>query len=110
MAFRREDYPADWEAIRARLLVRAGNRCEGTPQFPTCRARNGEPHPVTGSTVVLTCAHMWDKRPMACEEHNLRMLCQRCHLKWDRLENWRDAYVWGQGETAEGRMRWPGGE
>ena len=36
---------------------RARNKCEW------CGAANGEPHPVTGSTVVLTTAHVWDDRP-----------------------------------------------
>jgi hypothetical protein len=46
----------EWKAFRASLLERAGNRCEGTPMHPDCRAENGKPHPVTGSKVVLTIA------------------------------------------------------
>lgn len=38
----------EWLAFRASILDRAGNRCEGTPQNPECRASNGEPHPRTG--------------------------------------------------------------
>lgn len=34
MAFKREDYPANWKAIRTRILERAGDRCEG------CGVRN----------------------------------------------------------------------
>lgn len=34
-------YPRDWKQIRARILARAGNRCEGSPAYPDCRAPNG---------------------------------------------------------------------
>lgn len=84
MAFDKRRYPLDWPQIRARILERAGNRCEGTPMHPDCRAANHEPHPVTGSIVVLTTAHLWDSDPANCDDRNLRTLCQRCHLNWDR--------------------------
>jgi len=41
----------EWREFRASIIGRAGNRCEGTPQFPECRAENGQPHPETGSRV-----------------------------------------------------------
>ncbi len=71
-------YPKDW-ALRSRFVrfVRARGRCEW------CGAAHGNPHPVTGSTVVLTCAHVYDKRPEACSLLNLAALCQRCHLAHD---------------------------
>lgn len=76
-------YPADWSTvIRPAILARAGNCCEGSPRYPDCRARNGEPHPVTRSTVVLTVAHL-DHDPPHCDEANLRAWCQRCHLTYD---------------------------
>ena len=72
----------EWKAFRASLLERAGHRCEGTPQHPDCRAENYKPHPLTGSRVILTIAHMdWDEThadPARC-----RALCQRCHNHWD---------------------------
>ena len=51
-------YPADWD-LRRRFIIqyRAKNRCEW------CGATDREPHPVTGGHVVLTLAHVWDKRP-----------------------------------------------
>lgn len=75
-------YPADW-ARRSRFVreYRAQNRCEW------CGAANGQPHPVTGSRVVLTVAHVWDKRPEAANLLNLAALCQRCHLRWDRWQH-----------------------
>ena len=71
-------YPADW-ARRRRFIIeyRAGNRCEW------CSASNGEPHPDTGSMVVLTLAHVWDKAPENSSLLNLACLCQRCHNRWD---------------------------
>ena len=78
----RARYPKEWPAISARIRERDGNRCEGSPAYPDCRARNGEPHPVTGSTVVLTVAHM-DHQPENCDPANLRAWCQRCHLRYD---------------------------
>lgn len=71
-------YPADW-ALRSRFVrfVRARNRCEW------CGARNGYPHPITGSLVVLTCAHVYDDRPEAASLLNLAALCQRCHNRHD---------------------------
>lgn len=79
----RSRYPKDWKAISLRIRERAGWRCEGTPDFPNCRAKNGEPHPETGSRVVLTVSHT-DHQPENCADDNLRALCQRCHLNWDR--------------------------
>ena len=73
----------EWRAFRAALLARAGDRCEGTPQFPNCRAENGRTHPETGSVVVLTIAHMDHDRRHA-DPARCRALCQRCHLAWDR--------------------------
>ena len=78
MPMNRADYPADWE-LRSRFVrfVRAGGRCEW------CNAKHGEPHPITGSIVVLTTAHVYDRRPKAASLLNLAALCQRCHLRHD---------------------------
>ena len=79
----RSRYPSDWKsAVRPSILARASNRCEGSPDFPDCRAANHEPHPETGSTVVLTIAHL-DHQPENCKPANLRAWCQRCHLSVD---------------------------
>lgn len=78
----RSRYPKDWPAISRRVREAAGQRCQGTPQHPDCRAANGEPHPETGSRVVLTTAHM-NHVVEDVSDGNLRALCQRCHLRWD---------------------------
>jgi len=70
-------YPQDWRQISLRIRgERAGWRCEW------CGAANGEPHPDTGSVVVLTVAHL-NHRPEDCAEENLAALCQRCHNAYD---------------------------
>ena len=98
----RHRYPADWRAIRARVLARAGHRCEGSPPYPDCRAENGKPHPVTGSTVVLTIAHL-DHRPETRDESLLWAWCQRCHLAYDADHHARTA-------RATRRARWALGD
>lgn len=84
MAFDKRRYPETWPQIRARILERAGNRCEGSKFYPDCRAKNGEPHPVTGSKVVLTISHWPDPNPLNCSDRNIAARCQRCHLALDR--------------------------
>lgn len=78
----RSRYPANWKAISKACRERAGNKCEGSPKYPDCRAENGEPHPVTGSKVVLTTAHL-NHIPEDCSDENLKAWCQRCHLTYD---------------------------
>ncbi len=76
-------YPADWQQISKRIRERARNLCEGSPGFyEDCRAENGKPHPVTGSKVVLTVAHL-NHEPEDCNDTNLMAMCQRCHLTYD---------------------------
>jgi hypothetical protein len=80
-------YPNNWKSeIRPRILARAMNACEGSPRYPRCRAANGQPHPVTGSTVVLTIAHL-DHDVSNNSDDNLAALCQRCHLAHDAQQH-----------------------
>ena len=74
----RARYPSDWK-LRSKFVrfYRAKNRCEW------CGAENYQPHPITGSKVVLTTAHVYDDRPEASSLLNLAALCQRCHNKHD---------------------------
>lgn len=74
----RERYPADWK-LRSFFVrfVRAGGRCEA------CGAEHGKPHPITGSRVVLSTAHVFDHRPEAAGLLNLAAWCQRCHNRHD---------------------------
>lgn len=81
-------YPADWPEISRRIrFARAQGRCEcdgrcGTGHHVRCTAANLGPHPVTGSRVILTVAHL-DHDPTNCADSNLMAACQRCHLAYD---------------------------
>jgi hypothetical protein len=81
-------YPKDWPEISRRIRgERAGNRCECTGQCGCdhggrCKAWNGQPHPETGSIVVLTVMHL-DHTPENCDDANLLAGCQRCHNRYD---------------------------
>jgi 5-methylcytosine-specific restriction endonuclease McrA len=92
MPMQRERYPENWEEISKRIrFERAQGKCEW------CGAENGKPHPVTGSIVVLTVAHLGtqhadgtpgDKHDkLDVRDENLAGLCQRCHLNYDRDEH-----------------------
>lgn len=74
----RRRYPKDWKRISAFIRRRACDACEG------CGARNGRPHPITGSKVVLTVAHL-DHQPENNAPANLRAWCQKCHNAHDLL-------------------------
>lgn len=78
----RSRYPINWKALASRLKAEASWKCEGSPKYPDCRAAHGEPHPVTGSKVVLTIGHL-DHTPENCADANLKVWCQRCHLTYD---------------------------
>jgi 5-methylcytosine-specific restriction endonuclease McrA len=70
-------YPKNWRTeIRPAILLRAGDKCEW------CSAKNGKPHPITGSKVVLTIMHL-DHNPRNSDHSNLMAACQRCHLRYD---------------------------
>jgi hypothetical protein len=85
----RARYPSDWKAISQRIRFdRAANRCEclgecGDDHGGRCAALNHQLHPLTRSWVVLTVAHL-DHQPENCGDDNLRAMCQRCHLRFDR--------------------------
>ena len=89
----RKRYPKGWKAISKRIRFdRAGSRCECRGECGTdhqaevghnrCNAINYRDHPITGSSVVLTVAHL-NHVPEHCHDSNLRAMCQRCHLRYD---------------------------
>lgn len=115
----RHRYPADWPAIRERILRRARWRCE----HPGCDALHRDvgywlrdrfvPMPRAlrdagykrGDVVlcndrtelklimiVLTIAHL-DHQPENCDDDNLRALCQRHHLAHDAQHHKETAYA-----------------
>ncbi len=99
----RKLYPPDWAAISREVRERAGWRCEGSPAYPDCRAAQREPHPVTGSLVVLTVAHV-DHDPRNSERTNLRAWCQRCHLTHDAELHARNAARTRDRRSGQGRL------
>ena len=72
------EYHLKWSLI-SRLIrfKRAKNHCEN------CGVENYQPHPKTGSLVVLTVAHL-DHIKTNNRFSNLAALCQKCHLNHDR--------------------------
>jgi hypothetical protein len=109
-------YPIDWPLLSRRIrFERAGGRCEGCGRPHGVRIRQladgrwldepaGEwrddagspaawPDVVAYSTVrerrfFLGTAHL-DHDPSNSRPHNLKALCQRCHLRHDRPEHLR---------------------
>jgi len=71
-----KNYPPNWTTISYNVKAAAGWMCE------FCGAHHGSAHPETGSTVILTVAHL-DHDTTHNTRDNLRALCQRCHLRYD---------------------------
>ena len=88
--------------IKKRTIQNNGKDCcEGSPAYPDCRAENYQPHPFTGSKVILTTAHL-DHNKNNNRFNNLKRLCQRCHLKhdiYDHVNNRRYGRNWKKHQT-----------
>jgi hypothetical protein len=82
----RDRYPSDWKVISLRVREEAGWCCE----WPGCGAEQGRPHPVTGSKVVLTVAHL-DHDTANNARENLRAWCQMHHLRYDAKHHAKNA-------------------
>lgn len=92
-------YPLNWPEISNYIrFERAGGRCEcdgecGRGHDGRCEALHQEPHPQTGSNVILTTAHLGTDLPdgtpgdkhdkMDVRPENLKAMCQACHLSFD---------------------------
>jgi hypothetical protein len=112
MPFSRQLYPPDWETIRARILDRAGYRCEvcGLKNYAVgVRQDDGsfllseearcakearqivrllaETYGIRPVVIILAVAHMANKDPHACDEENLQALCQWHHHQADKLQH-----------------------
>ena len=88
----RDRYPDDWPDISRAIKDRAGWRCEcrgecgrGThgTHGQRCPNVHGQPAYGSGSTVILTTAHL-NHTPEDCRDENLKAMCQGCHLHYDR--------------------------
>lgn len=97
MPFNRSLYPHDWMQISQYIrFERAAGQCECTGECGRhegrCTAEHGKTHPVTGSLVILTTAHLGtgtgDKHDkMDVRPENLKAMCQRCHLLFDLADH-----------------------
>lgn len=104
-------YPKDWKQIVVRIRDRSGDRCECLGECGSgleehggrCPAKNGLPHPLTKSKVVLTVAHL-DHMPENCGDENLRHMCQRCHNRYDMPERRRGIKERARQGRAEGDL------
>ena len=90
-------YHPKWTLI-SRLIrfKRAKNKCEW------CGADNYQPHPITGSKVVLTVAHI-DRDKTNNRFQNLAALCQKCHLGHDinqHVENRKYGRNWKENQKS----------
>lgn len=99
----RARYPGNWRHIVERIRERAAYCCESVPGVPACGAVHGQPHPLTGATVVLTIAHL-DHQPENCAEENLRALCQRCHNRYDQRHRQRHAAQTRRAQKRNGEL------
>lgn len=76
-----KNYHPKWSLIVYLIkFKRAQNRCEW------CGIHNSKEHPITGSKVVLSIAHINQDRTFN-RFYNLAALCQRCHLNHDRKQH-----------------------
>jgi hypothetical protein len=95
----RARYPSEWSAISARIRARSDGRCECEgecglhrehPGPRRCTERHGRPARWARGRVVLTVAHL-NHQPEDCSDENLKTMCQRCHLRYDRAHHQRNA-------------------
>lgn len=116
-------YPKDWKRIADAIRTRAGQRCEGSPAYPDCRAPNRTigywldgvfvPMPralreagyTKGDKVacndgtflklieIVLTVAHFDHTPENCGDDNLRAMCQRCHLTYDADHHQQTAYA-----------------
>lgn len=95
-----KEYHPKWSLI-SRLIrfKRANNKCEW------CSAENYQAHPITGSKVVLTVAHI-DHNKRNNHFKNLAALCQRCHLKHD-IKQHTDNRKYGRNWKGDHQLKMP---
>lgn len=109
---KRELYPSDWPAIRAKVKERAGNKCEGcgvANHAVGARDKRGDWHnqdeidhmnsdvgySMFGEypkiiRIVCTTAHL-DHNPGNNDLANLKFWCQACHNRYDSPMRVRNA-------------------
>ncbi|ULG90669.1 hypothetical protein FH593_20435 (plasmid) [Leptospira interrogans] len=94
-------YPSNWKEISLSIRNRAGNKCEWCgvrnkkwvqrtenavwtkEKDPSNKEEEFELKLLGYSKIVLTVAHL-NHDPSDCRDENLRALCQKCHLNYDK--------------------------
>jgi len=82
-------YPKNWKDLSTSLKEEAGwqcecdGRCGRNTHGARCSNKHGQPAYGTGSKVVLTTAHL-NHTPEDCRKENLMVMCQGCHLHYDK--------------------------
>jgi hypothetical protein len=88
----RARYPKNWKDISASIRARSGGQCEcqgecglhrTSPGPRRCTERHRHQASFAKGLVILTVAHL-DHTPENCDPRNLKAMCQRCHLRYDR--------------------------
>jgi hypothetical protein len=90
----KDRYPVEWKKISQYVrFTRAGGHCEcegecGRGHQGRCPNLHGQPAYGTGSTVILTTAHL-NHTPEICGTDDdpfcyLKAMCQGCHLHYDK--------------------------
>lgn len=107
----RKFYRREWHALSRELREkRAGNACECTGlcggHSGPCGARHHEKHPRTGGRVVLTCAHL-HQDPRDHSPQGLMVMCQSCHLRYDRspAQRWLREHIVREMEGQESFLK-----
>jgi len=70
----KKNYPKCWKEIVALIKLLHGDKCQW------CHIKNSSIR--DGAKIVLTVAHMRHGRN--ADIQNLRLLCQKCHLQYDK--------------------------
>lgn len=115
----RDRYPPDWKAISARIRfvrarfkgegwIAAVPRCEctgecGLHEGRRCEELHGLAAEHAKGTICLTVAHL-DHTPENCADENLRAMCQRCHLRYDRDQHRETASRTRDRKRGQGRL------
>lgn len=84
----RHFYRKEWHKLSLALRTeRAHNQCECAglcgKHVGRCGAHHGQPNPRTGGKTVLTVAHL-RQDPRDHDPAHLLVMCQSCHLSYDR--------------------------
>ncbi len=82
-------YPDNWEEISLKIRKRAKGQCEcegfcGLHCGDRCKEKQGEAAKWARGKIMLTVAHL-THNPQDSRPKYLKAMCQRCHLRYDRL-------------------------